>query len=254
MLNKFVDKVYIINLPERTDRLKRTVKELQGQGINEFEVFPAIKNNYGRLGIYLTFYKLMEQAYFSDLNKIAVFEDDVKFVFSLSDWLSNCMGIFNYEHEKIYDILYLGCNTHDPNEGRKPFNEASLIQYFPSKYDKENPGIRGGFIEVNDVYSCHAMIITRQGMYQILKAMNAQANYGIVPNTFGQEILVKNINFPNALDVLIQQEIQPLGLCYATFPMICTQYSGYSDIENKEMNQDYIVDRFKKNVEKFFNQ
>lgn len=239
-------KTYIINLPDRPERLAQAKQELESHGIKEYEVYPAIKHENGKLGIYLTLYKLIEESYFNEEQFIRIFEDDVRFlkdeeynnpVFGLID------DIQRNASTRDFDIYYMGCNSHDPHEGRTPF--APVWSLFPAQANQNA-------LRVLDAYGCHAMIISRQGMFKILKAINKKAEIFLLPGKFNSHHLIKELTDTRPIDVLIQQEIQPQGKCYCTNPIIATQRSGYSDIEKKEMNQDYIVDRFNQNVKNLF--
>lgn len=236
-INSFFDKIYIINLPERTERLAQAKAELEAHGITEYEVFAAIKATNGRMGVYLTFYKLIEQAYFAGHKNIMVFEDDVQYVQPLNGFF-HVLAIFTTSIQ--YDIFYLGCNSHDLHENRTPFKKIG----------------QNNVLRVLDAWACHAMIISRGGMYEILKAMNEGAQYFIGVEHFMKDVpghdCYKELYYTTPLDVLIQQKIQPLGNCYCIYPMIATQRPGYSDIENKHMEQDYLLTRFNQQTEKLF--
>lgn len=222
------DKIYVINLVQNTERLDITKKILEKHGITDIEVFQAIKYEAsGAIGIYHSFYLLIQQAYFSGFQHIAVFEDDIDIVNDqLQAWLQ-----INFQFVKMlsYDILYLGCNSHEPHEGREPFKKINSRGYCDT------------LLQVQDVWACHAMVISRNGMYRILQEMNK----GMTNHLFS---FANVLQYDNPLDVLIQQKIQPGGNCYATYPMMVTQRSGYSDIEKKIMNQDYLLTRFQQNT------
>jgi hypothetical protein len=231
-------------LPERTDRLAKAKVELEKQGITNYEVFAATKNENGSIGIMISMIKLIEQCYFASYKNILMVEDDIESVGSFKDWLQDWNVEIFIRSPKQYDIIYLGCNSHELYDNRKPFSPVF------------NPYISKRFVQVNDVYGCHAMIWSRSGMYQFLKMVHDKSiqYYSSDHNGSGPKLLmldkVMNYNKPN--DVLIQEIIQPLGRCYASYPMIFTQRSGYSDIEKKEMNQDYIVRRFTQQTQKLF--
>jgi len=227
--NKIFEKIYVINLPERTDRLQQATEELNGQGI-PFEVFPAIKHNNGRLGIYLTLYMLIEQCFDNDVQTVLIFEDDVKFIANVEAWFCNdSMSKFYWNNNSMagIDILYFGCNTHDPNDNIIPLEYA-------------NPG----WCKVLNVFSCHAMAFSQFGMKMLLSAVEKDCTYKITE----AGVMEKVIKYHNPIDVLIRDKIQPLGRCYCTNPMLATQRNSYSDIEGKEVNQDYLLERFEANI------
>lgn len=54
-------------------------------------------------------------------------------------------------------------------------------------------------------------------------------------------------NTAEHLDVLLEDQLQPKGNCYCTYPLLCTQKDGPSDISD-ETDKSYIVKRFKANT------
>jgi hypothetical protein len=240
-IKNLIEKTFIINLPERTERLQFAKCELEKQGITDYEVFAATKHQNGSIGIMISMIRLIEQCYFAGYKNFLMVEDDIESVGDFNKWFD--YSIQSFISRGDFDILYLGCNSHELHEPRTPFS-----QFHYSLYQQ--------LLCVKDVYGCHAMIWSRQGMYQFLKMVHDKSiqYYSSDHNGSGPKLLmldkVMNYNKPN--DVLIQEIIQPLGRCYASYPMIFTQRSGYSDIEKKEMNQDYIVRRFTQQTQKLF--
>ncbi|MDP4268314.1 MAG: hypothetical protein Q8880_12895 [Bacteroidota bacterium] len=77
-------------------------------------------------------------------------------------------------------------------------------------------------IQVNDVYALHSVIYSRKGMQKVLNEIHQMVN--II-----------------ALDVLIKEKILPDGKSYCSFPMLTKQVESYSDIENKIVNYDKVL-------------
>lgn len=50
------------------------------------------------------------------------------------------------------------------------------------------------------------------------------------------------------LDVWLRYQVQPKIRCLASYPLLFTQSTGYSDIEKKEVSYDFIVKRYKENT------
>jgi hypothetical protein len=50
------------------------------------------------------------------------------------------------------------------------------------------------------------------------------------------------------LDVWLRYTIQPTMNCLASYPLLFTQRSGYSDIEKMTVSYDFIVDRYHQNT------
>lgn len=244
-LRHYFDRAYIINLPERTDRRLQAEQEMASQGITGYEFFEAVKHENGAAGIFITLVMLIEKSYYAGLKSMVVFEDDIKAVNSFSEWFKDKVEYMMMPPVFVFDILYLGCNSHELHENRTPFE----------KIGAEQPMIQFDFLKVKDVYGCHAMIISRSGMFEILKAVYQNSwfsNHVFEPGKTGSPRFNKVIEFTMPIDVLIQQKIQPLGRCYASYPLLFSQHNGFSDIEKKEMNQDYIERRFTEQTEKLF--
>jgi len=110
MLTTEFDMIFLINLPAQKEKLARSSAELIKHNIN-FEVIPAISDNDGAKGLFLTMRTLFENCIKSDLNRILVFEDDIKFVQDPQYYLPWMMDQLE-EIDPYWDIFYLGPNTH----------------------------------------------------------------------------------------------------------------------------------------------
>jgi GR25 family glycosyltransferase involved in LPS biosynthesis len=222
--NNLFDKIYVINLPERTDRLAQVTDEMNKYGI-PFEVFPAIKHPEGELGIYLTLYALIEKCFYGEIGDVLIFEDDVKFLSDPNKYFEDEEDLESIIGANSYSIFYLGCNTHEPLEKTK----------------------RQDVCKVKNAFGCHAMAISRRGMYDLLQIFNEKVSFGL-KETVWEYKLIKTIEYQNPIDYIIANEIQPLGDCYCTYPMLATQRNSYSDILGKEVDNSYIEERFIENT------
>jgi hypothetical protein len=86
---EFFDRIYIINLPERTDRRAEMEKELERVGMwpapGRVEFFPAIKvtdaagfPNAGYRGCFLSHLEVLKKAGAEDARNVLIFEDDAE--------------------------------------------------------------------------------------------------------------------------------------------------------------------------------
>lgn len=84
----FFERIYVVNLPERTDRRKMIVAELERVGLpltsNRVELFPAIKPesagefpNIGARGCFLSHLSILKQARQARLANVLIMEDDL---------------------------------------------------------------------------------------------------------------------------------------------------------------------------------
>ncbi len=82
------------------------------------------------------------------------------------------------------------------------------------------------FVKISRAYATHAVAYSENAM---------------------RHILAKTLQLP--FDVLLADQIQPKFNCYATYPMLCSQRDGYSNIENRVVfYKPYLEDRFNQNV------
>jgi len=89
-LQNFFERIYVINLPERADRRRAVIRELEDFGISpsseKVEIFPAIRPtnagafpNIGILGCCLSHLEVLRQAQKQRLSNVLILEDDVCF-------------------------------------------------------------------------------------------------------------------------------------------------------------------------------
>lgn len=141
MWTKYFNRIFVINLPENPDRLARCQTIMRVQGI-KFEVFRGIKREDGAQGILETYLKIWEQA--RDLDRILIFEDDVKFLINPNLVMDRCVS----QLKKIdWDLFYMGPNTH------QPFTEFKTPNLLP----------------LTEGYGLHATAFSRAGIKKILE-------------------------------------------------------------------------------------
>lgn len=68
--------VYVINLPERTERLESIYETFKGKNEFELNIIPAIKRERGADGLWQTIYSIVEKANDGDDEVIIICEDD----------------------------------------------------------------------------------------------------------------------------------------------------------------------------------
>jgi GR25 family glycosyltransferase involved in LPS biosynthesis len=205
----FFDKIFCINLDERTDRWEKSKKEFNRIGILEkVERFSAIKEDDGRLGIIKSNLEIIKYAKKENLNNVLIFEDDVHFI------MDNVKTPLTISLSQIGDLkwslFYLGANTHN-----------KLIKLKPN------------LILLKNSYAVHAMAYNKCIYDKMIMKYDK---------------MKKIVNYKDILDVFLAEEIQSKRTCLMTNPMIATQRNDYSNIENKNVNYEFIEERFKNNI------
>lgn len=178
----FFDKIFVINLDSRPDRLAVCDAQMKEYGI-EYERFPAIQDDFGVKGLVLTMRKLFRHCLDEGYQNILVLEDDF-------GWLAPPVAFLNYvipQLPKDYKLFYLGLNL-----------------LAPTKRVSEN------ILKVEDCYSTHSVAYSKSGMETVMEFLETEP---IQP-----------------YDSFLRKWVLP-EKCFATFPMLCTQLPGYSDIE-----------------------
>ena len=108
----YFDKIFLINLDSRPDRLEKVMIQLRELGVEELiERFSAIvpSNGDGRLGCMLSHLEIIKRAKSLNLKNILVLEDDVFFMNTES--ISNSISQLSSREWTVY---YLGYNSHSP--------------------------------------------------------------------------------------------------------------------------------------------
>jgi hypothetical protein len=88
VIKDYFDRIYVINLPERTDRRRRIVRELDRAGLplerGKVEIFPAVRPssaagfpNIGHRGCFLTHCNILKRAEAEGLRNVLIIEDDL---------------------------------------------------------------------------------------------------------------------------------------------------------------------------------
>jgi GR25 family glycosyltransferase involved in LPS biosynthesis len=109
---RYFDKIYIINLDKRQDRLYKAITQFKELGIeNLVERFSAIcpPNGDGRLGCLLSHIEIIKMAKSLNLKNVLVLEDDVQFI--NTDSITEAI---NQLRNKNWGLFYFGYNSHKP--------------------------------------------------------------------------------------------------------------------------------------------
>jgi GR25 family glycosyltransferase involved in LPS biosynthesis len=169
---KYFDKVYCINLDERTDRWEQAQVEFDKIGIRDVvERWPGVKHTDGNLGCTLSHKTIIEHCKKQGLNNVLIFEDDVLFV---NDDVDKLEKAFN-ELEELgnWDLFYIG-STVEPTVG---------------KFDRVTDNI----LRTNFAYTTHAYAVNAQVFDEVIKVWEHNISKGntIVDTTLNTEIVRK---------------------------------------------------------------
>lgn len=140
----FVDKIYLVNLQSREDRLLESAKLFQEYEI-PFDVFPAIKDTQGARGLRDTMLLIFNEALEKNYDSILVFEDDVKMVEDKGTF-HDTMNKAIEQLPENYHLLYLGGQA---TGGYSHFHSPNLL-----------PAIK--------YFATQSVIYSRQGMKEIV--------------------------------------------------------------------------------------
>jgi GR25 family glycosyltransferase involved in LPS biosynthesis len=198
MWTDFFDKILVINLPSRTDRLLQIAEELYKWDI-PYELVNATPHDNGAEGLRITVEKIFRDAIADNLNSVLIFEDDAMFVDSCGNPNDTMEQVVN-QLPPTWQILYLGAQCTNGFKAKKSSNLLLLDMAFAT----------------------HAWAISLDGMKEILAA-----------------------GLESPIDNSIVKTVQPNGHTYITYPLLCTQRPGYSDIGRTEINwQPFIEQRY----------
>lgn len=189
MWTNFFDKIFLVNLAKRTDRLQQAADQLGKYNI-PFERIEAVEHTNGAEGLRLTMEYIFRMCIEEQYQNVLIFEDDVDIIEPEINYIMEGM-IGNLP--PAFDIIYLGCQ---------------LCSYsgFYNDY----------LIQSNCMYATHSAMYSLQGMKKFM----------------GRQIF-------SPIDNYIVQYIQPDNLCFATYPIICSQIVSHSDIYSDRPVMDW---------------
>lgn len=205
----YFDEIYCINLDARTDRWQHAQEEFEKAGIlDKVKRFSAVKENDGRIGIIKSNLAIVKSAKERGLKNVLVFEDDVKFI------VDNPQEILAKSIEQVgkleWSLFYLGANTHE-----------KLIKIKPN------------LILLKNAFAVHSMAYSSKVYDSFIKKFDGMEQ-------------IRSMD--DILDVFFARVYQHKYTCLMVNPMMTTQMNDYSDIERRQVNQEYIEERYKNNI------
>lgn len=222
------DRVYCLNLEERTDRWEACLENFKEYGIDNYERFLATKvtkgvyehenfKRIGQIGCALSFCKMIDDAIEKSYGSVVFLEDDFEFTVPPDIFCKNVTAGFN-ELPEDWDMFYFGANVIDH------FVQKPLSAY------SEN------LLKLNSAYALHSVAISRRGLLKI-KEYFKDSLY----QSWGLEMISKY----EAIDVFFAQEFQRNNQCFISKEMLALQRPDFSTIENLFMSYgDLLNQRF----------
>lgn len=189
------DRIFLINLPERTDRLMESLSECERIGIkNRIEIREGIKK--GHQGFMQTVYNIFDDVDPSET--ILILEDDIKWVNRPIQSLSVAMEQVRWED---WSILYLGALTKQRLNLRYPnwyhlkygycchaiaFNKSIIpvVKMLMKSFLNKNAVLDQLLVQyIQPIYSCYLispMIADQRVSFSNLE--NKKTNYNLLKN------------------------------------------------------------------------
>ena len=203
-MNKYFDKIYLINLERRSDRLEKMKIQLKSIGVTyaivkaidgDKEEIELIKGshawNKNSAALSLTTLKILEDAKKNNYNRIFIFEDDVEFIPQAKRYIDKIKWLQDDE----WDMIHFG----------------TIDKVRP---DKSNTS----WIKLKESYCCHA--------------------YGINSSVYDEYIEeIKKMDRP--IDEITAKQLQTKGKCFKLSRTLCYQTRDYSNIRKRKVK--YII-------------
>ena len=123
-INEYFDKIYCINLDERTDRWEQAQKEFIKLGIVDVERFSAVRHEKGAIGCRESHLKIIKKVKELGLRNVLIFEDDV---LVLEEAINSVEKSLDELNTLEWDLFYFGA-TIDPNVGRLTKISDNLVK------------------------------------------------------------------------------------------------------------------------------
>ena len=137
LLNKIVEKKFLINLEKRPERLAHAQAQLAKHGINDVELVKAIDGvalglkshierlTPGMIGCYQTHRNIMKHCLDNNINSYVVFEDDLQFIPGFDDLFEMAIA----ELPDDWEFVYLGATPHKGTTHLKRINDFWVLPF-----------------------------------------------------------------------------------------------------------------------------
>jgi GR25 family glycosyltransferase involved in LPS biosynthesis len=216
----FFDKIYCINLAERSDRWNECLKNFEKYEINNYERIDAVKidanrpsKRKGQIGCALSFATCFEKMKKENLKNVLLFEDDFEFKYDkeiLFEKLNNSLK----DLPEDWDSLFLG-GTVVNNYG-----------FFPIEKYSDN------LFKLNSAHCLHATAFSRKGILKIFDSFDNKIDW--------HKELINN--YEN-MDVFMAKTYQHKTKSFLTSDLLCYQRISVSNIESAIYDYSEWMDR-----------
>lgn len=228
---EFFDKIYCINLKERTDRWEECLSEFEKYGIENVERIEAIKvkeeslssKRIGQIGCSLSYAVCVNKSLLAKADNVLILEDDFDFIFDKEKLYYKMNKALNGLPED-WDSLYFGGTVVD-EYGHAP------LQSFSDKLFK-----------LKCAHTTHSIAFSKRGLWKIAAMLNHSQETG------WHENLLKNYE---CIDTFFAKDYQRNTNSFITPEILCVQRSSFSDIEKTSYDyKEWMLGNFDKFKEK----
>lgn len=227
----FFDKIYCINLEERTDRWEECLSEFKKYGIENVERIKAVKideesipsKRRGQMGCSLSYAICVNKSLIEKAESVLILEDDFDFVFDKEKLYYKMNKALNALPED-WDSLYLGGTVVD-EYGHSPLEAFS---------DK--------LLKLKCAHTTHSIAFSQKGLCKIVAMLNHSQETG-----WHENLIMKH----ECIDTFFAKEFQKNTNSFITPEILCVQRPSFSDIEKTSYDyKEWMLGNF----EKFKNQ
>jgi GR25 family glycosyltransferase involved in LPS biosynthesis len=206
---EYFDKIYCVNLKERTDRWKECLDNFEKFGIKNCTRLDAVKINAdihpkrkGQIGCSLSYAMCINKAINENLKNVLILEDDFEFALQKED-LHKRINATIKELPDNWDSLYFG-GTIGNFYGKEP-----IEKYSPNLF------------KLNCAHTTHSIAFSYQGLRKIVKLFDNNLEW--------HQKLIENYE---CIDVFLAKEFLPNSNSFISSDLLCYQRVSQSDIEN----------------------
>ena len=207
----YIDKIYIINLKERTDRKQHILKELTKNNITNYKFIEAIKPTIEEVNSW-------SGNYCNYVMKDIPIERREKYKIGCCGCLKSHLFIYNDMLKNNYEnilILEDDCVIKDNIDSYKKYMKYCIkskygLFYFGGTHSKNPIKIKDNFHKCEKTHTTHSYMISRECA----------------------EFIVKSISgYEKEIDVYLSDIVQQKFSCFCLYPSIFSQLDGISDIQ-----------------------